>query len=61
MVYENREGIGRYGVGMKTAAINIGKVLEVYSWQDRAIYNMTLDVDDVGSNRSNLIELPTQL
>lgn len=59
MVYENREGIGRYGVGMKTAALNIGKVLEVYSWQEpRAIYNMTLDVDDIGSNRSNLIELP---
>jgi sensor histidine kinase regulating citrate/malate metabolism len=51
MVYENREGIGRYGVGMKTAGINIGKVLEVYSWQEpRAIYNMTLDVDDIGSN-----------
>ena len=59
MVYENRQGIGRYGVGMKTAALNIGKVLEVYSWQEPgAIYDMTLDVDDIGSNRSNLIELP---
>ncbi len=54
MVYENRQGIGRYGVGMKTAALNIGKVLEVYSWQEPgAIYDMTLDVDDIGSNRSN--------
>jgi hypothetical protein len=59
MVYENREGIGRYGVGMKAAALNLGKVLEVYSWQEPgAIYNMILDVEDIGSNRSNLIELP---
>jgi hypothetical protein len=58
MVYENRLGIGRYGVGMKTAALNLGKVLEVYSWEEAgAIYNMILDVDDVGGNRSNLVEL----
>ncbi len=59
MVFENREGIGRYGVGMKTAALNLGKVLEVYSWQEpMAIYNMILDVEDIGSSKSNLIELP---
>ncbi len=57
MVYENRDGIGRYGMGMKAAALNIGRVLDVYSWQEPgAIYNMTLDVDEIGSNRSNLIE-----
>jgi hypothetical protein len=34
-------------------------LLEVYSWQEpAAFYNMTLDVDDVGNNRANLIELP---
>ncbi len=59
MVFDNREGIGRYGVGMKTAALNLGKVLEVYSWQELgAIYNMTLDIEDIGNNKSNLIELP---
>lgn len=59
MVYENRTGIGRFGMGMKTAALSMSPVLDVYSWQEpRAIYNMTLDVEDIGSNRSNLIELP---
>lgn len=58
MVYDNREGIGRYGMGMKAAALSMSPVLEVYSWQERnAIYSMTLDVEDVGSNKSNLIEL----
>ena len=58
MVYGNREGIGRYGMGMKAAALSMSPVLEVYSWQEcRAIYSMTLDVEDVGSNKSNLVEL----
>jgi len=59
MVYENRTGIGRYGVGMKAAALSMGPVMELYSWQEPGmIYNMTLDVNDIGRNRKNLIELP---
>src|SRR5262249_45298908 len=59
MVYENRTGIGRYGVGMKAAALSMGPVMEVYSWQEPGmIYNMTLDVNDIGNSRANLIELP---
>ena len=58
MVYDNRESIGRYGMGMKAAALSMCPVLDLYSWQERgAFYNMTLDVDEIGSNRSNLIEL----
>lgn len=34
-------------------------MLELYSWQERAgIYNMTIDVDAIGKERGNLIELP---
>jgi hypothetical protein len=59
MVYENRTGIGRYGVGMKAAALSMGPVMEVYSWQEPGmIYHMTLDVNDIGNSRANLIELP---
>ena len=59
MHYENRTGIGRFGVGMKTAALNMGPAVDLYSWQEPvAIYTMTLDVNDISSNRSNLIELP---
>ena len=39
MCFDNRANIGRYGVGMKTAALSMGPSLEVYSWQERgAIY-----------------------
>src|SRR5262249_34861695 len=34
MVYYNRGGIGRYGMGMKAAALSMGPTLEVYSWQE---------------------------
>jgi hypothetical protein len=62
--FGNRDGIGRFGMGMKTAALSMGPVLEIYSWQEPgAIYSMTLDVDAVGKDRRNLIELsdPTLL
>lgn len=57
--FGNRKGIGRFGMGMKTAALSMSPVLEIYSWQERgAIYNMTLDVEAVGKDRRNLVELP---
>jgi hypothetical protein len=59
MVYENRGGIGRYGMGMKTAALSMSPVFDVYSWQEpKAFYSMTVDIDEIGNSRSNLIELP---
>ncbi len=57
--FGNREGIGRFGMGMKTAALSLSPVMELYSWQEpRAIYNMTLDLDAIGRDKSNLVELP---
>jgi hypothetical protein len=57
--FGNRAGIGRFGMGMKTAALSMSPVMELYSWQEQgAIYNMTLDVEAIGKDRSNLVELP---
>lgn len=59
MCYGNREGIARFGMGMKTAALSMSPVMELYSWQERqAIYSMTLDVEAIGKERANLVELP---
>jgi len=59
MIYDNRSGIGRYGMGMKTAALSMSPVMDLYSWQEAgAYYNMVLDVEAVGKERANLIELP---
>jgi hypothetical protein len=59
MNYGNRAGIARFGMGMKTAALSMSPVMEIYSWQEPgAIYNMTLDVEAIGKERANLVELP---
>lgn len=59
MNYGNREDIGRFGMGMKTAALSMSPTLEVFSWQEpHAIYRMTIDIDAIGRDRSNLVELP---
>ncbi len=59
MTFDNREGIGRFGMGMKTAALHISPIMELYSWQEpHAIYGMILDVEAIGKDRSNLVELP---
>lgn len=59
MRFENRSGIGRYGMGMKAAALSMSPVMDVYSWQEpAAYYNMTLDVEAIGQDKSNVILLP---
>ncbi len=59
MRFASRTGIGRFGMGMKTAALSLSPTLEVYSWQEpRAFYNMTLDVEEIGRDRANLVTLP---
>lgn len=59
LVFENRSGIGRYGVGMKAAALSMSPAFEIYSWQEpESYYSMILDVNEIGNSRSNLIELP---
>jgi hypothetical protein len=57
--FGNRKGIGRFGMGMKTAALSMSPVMELYSWQEPgAFYSMILDVEAIGKDRRNLVELP---
>lgn len=59
MNFNNRSGIGRFGMGMKTAALSMSPTMELFSWQEpNAFYNMTLDVDAIGKERANAVELP---
>src|SRR5665213_2339442 len=38
MRYGNREGIGRFGMGMKTAALSMSPMMELYSWQEKSAF-----------------------
>jgi len=47
MCFGNREGIGRYGMGMKGAALSMGPELNIISWQKpKAYHEMCLSVSD---------------
>jgi hypothetical protein len=59
LCYDNRETVGKYGMGMKTAALSMGPTLEIFSWQEQgAIYHMILDTDAISNERSNVVQLP---
>ncbi len=59
MNFNNRSGIGRFGMGMKTAALSMSPLVEFYSWQEpKAIYNIALDVEAIGRERTNNVMLP---
>jgi hypothetical protein len=47
-------------MGMKTAGLSISTTIENYTWQEpRAYYGITLDVNEIGGSRSDLVEVPT--
>ena len=57
--FNNRLGIGRYGMGMKTAALSISPYVEFFSWKETgSFYNISLDVKAIGRERSNSIMIP---
>jgi hypothetical protein len=59
MRFDSRGGIGRYGMGMKAAALSMSPTLDVYTWQEPgAYYNITIDVDAIGQDKSNVIFVP---
>ena len=58
LCYDNRETVGKYGMGMKAAALSMGPTLEIYSWQEPgAIYRMMLDTADISNRNSNVVQL----
>ena len=58
LCYDNRETVGKYGMGMKAAALSMGPVLEIYSWQEPgAIYRMILDTVDLSNKNTNVVQL----
>ena len=59
LCYDNRETVGKYGMGMKAAALSMGPSLEIYSWQERgAIYRMILDTGEISNEKVNVVQLP---
>jgi hypothetical protein len=59
LCYDNRDTVGKYGMGMKAAALSMGPTLEIFSWQESgAIYRMILDTAEISNERTNVVQLP---
>jgi hypothetical protein len=59
LAFESRTGISRFGMGMKTAGLSIAPAFDNYTWQEpRAYYSVSLDVNEMGKDKSNMLEVP---
>jgi Histidine kinase-, DNA gyrase B-, and HSP90-like ATPase len=58
MVFNNRDGIGRFGMGMKTAGLSMAPAMEIMSWQEKgSVYRTILDTDAIGRDKSNALNV----
>lgn len=65
---KTREGLGRYGFGLKGASISQARRVEVYSWVDRdEVYRAYLDLDEIHAEKNQeladieKIQLPKEI
>ncbi|MBC6403742.1 MAG: ATP-binding protein [Hyphomonadaceae bacterium] len=52
---DTRQGLGRFGFGLKGASISQARKIEVYSWQSDKCYRTYLDLDEVRDNKQQLL------
>ncbi len=59
MGFGNRTSLGRFGIGMKAAALSQSSVLDIYSWQEpNTVYNVCLDLQEIGRQNTNVVYVP---
>ncbi len=57
--FDDRSGLGRFGMGLPNSSVSHSRRLEVYSWQRPSeIYHTYLDVDEVAAGRLRFIPTP---
>ena len=57
--FDDRSGLGRFGMGLPNSAVSHARRLDVYSWQERGeVYHTYLDVDEVVAGTLQRIPRP---
>ncbi len=56
---DTREGLGRFGFGLKGASISQARRIDIYSWQQKECHHTYLDIDEV-QNKKQLSLLPAE-
>lgn len=60
--FGNRDGIGRFGMGLPNSSVSQARRLDVYSWQRPGrVYHAYLDVDAIACGEMEDIPLPQRL
>ena len=53
MLFNDRDSIGRFGMGIKGAGLSMAPAMAIMSWQERgAVYRTILDTDAIGRDKS---------
>jgi len=59
--FNDRTGLGRYGMGLPNASLSQAKCVEVYSWQNpRYVIYSYLDVDEIADGRMEFVPRPSR-
>lgn len=60
--FNNRSGLGRYGMGLPNASLSQARRLEVYSWQEpKRVFRSHLDVDEIAGGKMRVVPRPEQV
>ena len=51
--FDNRESLGRYGMGLPNGALSRARRVEVYSWRSRQVLCSRLDLDELATEQTN--------
>ena len=56
--FDDRAGLGRYGMGLPNGSLSQARRLEVYSWRGRAPLHAWLDLDEIAAGRQRVVPEP---
>lgn len=60
--FDDREGFGRFGMGLPNSSVSQCRRLEVYTWQDpKKIYFCYIDIDEIAKGKMLVVPEPTQV
>lgn len=60
--FDDRRGLGRYGMGLPNASLSQARKVAVYSWQKKGqVYSSYIDVDEIVEGRLSHVPLPTRV
>ncbi|WP_395089801.1 ATP-binding protein [Armatimonas sp.] len=58
--FNDRSGLGRYGMGLPNSSLSQARRVEVYSWRGKTIWYSYLDLDEVLTAESPVLPAPRQ-